>query len=309
MNPSVQKPLVSVVIPVYNRAHILGGALDSLSRQSYQKFEVIIVDDCSEDGEELAALLSQYPTLTIRYTRHSTNRHGAAARNTGVQQSSGDFIAFLDSDDTWREDKLFRCLTTFQDDPEIDVVYSKFLARYNNKKSVTPNRGHYPSERFSDYLLYSGGSMQTSTLVVRATCARNLCFDEDLKRYQDFDYCLRLERAGVKAKFIDEVLVFMSTYDVDNRISSAIDPEPAIFWLKKIQPYISKKARSNFQINRIAPLEAASGNLGKALLLASRPQHLRDVGLMRWAKGFAKTAYYLAKYRTGTWRKSASVDR
>lgn len=95
-------PLVSVIIPAYNRAHSVARSIDSVLQQSYQPLEVIVVDDGSTDGtaESLAAYGDRI--LLIR----QRNGGPSAARNTGVRHSKGDLIAFLDSDDTWEPAKL-----------------------------------------------------------------------------------------------------------------------------------------------------------------------------------------------------------
>ena len=97
-------PLVSVIIPAYNRAHLVGRAIASVFAQSYRNFEIIVVDDASTD--DLAATLAEAGGLQLRCITHPRNRGAAAARNTGIAAASGEFVAFLDSDDVWFPDKL-----------------------------------------------------------------------------------------------------------------------------------------------------------------------------------------------------------
>ena len=97
-----------MVIPSYNRAHTIGRALESVMEQSFKDLEIIVVDDASTDNTQ--NVVKKFPK--VRYIRHKSNMGVSAARNTGITASKGRFIAFLDSDDFWREDKLERQLET-----------------------------------------------------------------------------------------------------------------------------------------------------------------------------------------------------
>ncbi|MBV8633325.1 MAG: glycosyltransferase family 2 protein, partial [Burkholderiaceae bacterium] len=97
-------PIVSVIVPVYNRAHCIARCLHSVLAQTLAAIEVIVVDDASSDAT--AEVVATIRDPRIRYWRHETNRGAAAARNTAMRLARGEFIAFIDSDDYWREDKL-----------------------------------------------------------------------------------------------------------------------------------------------------------------------------------------------------------
>jgi len=89
-------PRVSVIIPTYNRERLVGRAIESVLGQTYDDFEVIVVDDASSDGTE--AILRVYDDPRLRYLRHETNRGGGAARNTGIAVTGGRCTAVLDDD-------------------------------------------------------------------------------------------------------------------------------------------------------------------------------------------------------------------
>jgi glycosyltransferase involved in cell wall biosynthesis len=97
-------PKVSVIIPTYNRATSLVSAVNSVLSQTFQDFEIIIVDDASKDDTE--EVVRGIADRRIKYLRHETNKREAGARNTGVTSASGEYIAFLDDDDEWLPDKL-----------------------------------------------------------------------------------------------------------------------------------------------------------------------------------------------------------
>lgn len=108
MTPAHCPPLVSVVIPSYNRAHCIEKSVHSVLQQTYTHYEIIIVDDASTDATEVCIkeIVQANPQQTIHYLRNAHNQGGAAARNTGIQAAQGKYIAFLDSDDIWLPSKL-----------------------------------------------------------------------------------------------------------------------------------------------------------------------------------------------------------
>src|SRR5262245_9487013 len=120
------QPEVSVVIPTYNRAGFLKTAITSALAQTLQNFEIIVVDDASQDDTE--KILRQFQDSRIRLIRHKTNQGVAAARNTGVVNSKGKFIAFLDDDDQWFPQKLEKQLRVLEKNPTVGVVYTGSFA-------------------------------------------------------------------------------------------------------------------------------------------------------------------------------------
>ncbi len=102
--------LVSVIIPTYKRPNMLGRAIDSVLGQSYTNIEVVVVDDNS-DGDKYRLETIQYMEryandYRVKYIKHKTNQNGSAARNTGIQNSVGEYIAFLDDDDYFLKDRI-----------------------------------------------------------------------------------------------------------------------------------------------------------------------------------------------------------
>ncbi len=259
-------PKVSVVIPVYNRSHLIHRTLDCLTKQRTSDFEVIIIDDCSDDSEQLVDVLKRYDgALKIHYHRHTTNQHGAAARNTGITMSTGEFIALLDSDDLWHPDKLKICTDYLTTHSESSVVYSQIEVDEGRGLTNKPKVGKPQGTSVGDYLLYNFGTIQTSSLFIRANVAKRVMFDPDLKRFQDYDFCLRLEEHGYEFDFIPEPLVTMTDDDIGNRISNSIELEPIEHWLNKIRNRVSRKAKATFIINRLVRCLLLSGNKLSAL--------------------------------------------
>ncbi len=115
-------PLLSVVIPAYNRATIVPRAISSVLAQTYQDWELIVVDDGSKDRTDLA--VKAFGDSRIRYLRHSQNRGQSAAQNTGIRAARGKYVAFLDSDDEWLPDKLAGDVKAFGATPGAGMAYS-----------------------------------------------------------------------------------------------------------------------------------------------------------------------------------------
>lgn len=108
---------VSVIIPVHNGESYLPEAIESILNQSYQEFELVIIDDGSKDRTHQIAL--SYPRVTYYYQEHNGT---ASARNMGIRKSQGEYIAFLDADDLWLPDKLALQIKAFNQDPKLEIV-------------------------------------------------------------------------------------------------------------------------------------------------------------------------------------------
>jgi glycosyltransferase involved in cell wall biosynthesis len=121
----VHVPKISVIIPTCNRAHLIDGAIKSVLDQTFQDFELIVVDDGSKDNTEEIIKRFQQEDSRIRYIRHDLNKGGNAARNTGLRNAKGEYVAFLDSDDSWLPTKLEKQLFVFEHshDPKLGFVY------------------------------------------------------------------------------------------------------------------------------------------------------------------------------------------
>jgi glycosyltransferase involved in cell wall biosynthesis len=116
------QPLVSVIIPAFNAERYLSEAIDSILSQTYRQLEVIVVDDGSTDQSGKIALGYAHQTGIVRYC-HQRNGGIGSARNRGLEEAHGDFVAFLDADDLWTKDKLILQCRIFDERPDIDVVF------------------------------------------------------------------------------------------------------------------------------------------------------------------------------------------
>jgi len=191
-----KKPTVSVIIPTYNRAHLISRAIKSVLNQTYQDFEVIVVDDGSTDNTEEVIKEFQKKDERIKYVRHEKNKGGSAARNTGIKAAKGKYIAFLDSDDEWLPEKLEKQMKVFENAPaKVGVVYTGFWRIENNKKIYIPSSWVKKKEGNIHKELLKGNFIGLPTVLVRKECFKKAeMFDEKLPRLQDWELVIRLSK-------------------------------------------------------------------------------------------------------------------
>jgi glycosyltransferase involved in cell wall biosynthesis len=180
-----EMPLISVVMPTFNRARLLDRALRSVLQQTYRNLEIIVVDDASSDGT--AEVVKAIHDPRIRYLRHDSNKGGSAARNTGIRAAHGDYIAFLDDDDQWEPDKTEEQLRVLRHDNYDAVLctsdeHGERIAAFDGKTTVSLEDLRHG--RFT-----AGG---TGVLMAKANVVKETMFDESLPRYQDWDVFIRI---------------------------------------------------------------------------------------------------------------------
>ena len=199
-------PTVSVIIPTYNRAYLIDRAIQSVLNQSYQDFEMIIVDDGSTDDTKEVVTEFQEQDKRIRYIRHEKNKGGSAARNTGIKSAEGDYVAFLDDDDEWLPAKIEKQVVKFQDSlDEVGVIYSGFF--YVSDKTGKVISESVPTLRGNVYAnLLSGCILGSPTPLIRKTCFQKAgLYDDTLPSAQDWDMWIRLSKY-YEFDFIPEIL-------------------------------------------------------------------------------------------------------
>ena len=192
MSGQTNEALISVVIPTYNRAPLILRAVDSALGQRGVTTEVIVVDDGSTDDTE--AVLKARNDARIRYVPVE-HRGACAARNRGVREARGAWIAFLDSDDVWHEDKLETQLRQLRESGA-DVV----ACAMNHIETDTGERFVVPDRTTPDGILRAENLLlrnlvSTQTLMGRSESIRSVQFDESFPRMQDWDYVIRLTKA------------------------------------------------------------------------------------------------------------------
>jgi len=190
----ITPPKVTVIIPTYNCARYIGEAVDSVLAQTYPVHEILVVDDGSTDNTR--DVLSKYRE-PVRYIPQK-NAGPPAARNNGILQATGDYIAFLDSDDLWLPHKLQAQMECFQQHPEYGMVYCDMktfddTGILEESVKITRHLTYYTGDIFPQ--LFAETIFQTSALVVRRTCFDKVgLLDTTLPMGDDYEIFLRLAR-------------------------------------------------------------------------------------------------------------------
>ena len=205
MTQASDNPRVSVIVTTYNRASMLPRAVDSVLAQTYEDYELIIVDDCSTD--DTPEVTRTFVDPRIRIVRHPENRGGAAALNTGIRMARGECVAFLDDDDEWLQTKLARQLESLDADPRVGLVYTWF-DRIDGASGARRDGGRgVISGDISQDVVGWDLPAGTPTYFVRTEAAREIGgFDETLAICFDWDFMTRVSMRWHVAS-VPEVLV------------------------------------------------------------------------------------------------------
>jgi len=185
-------PVVSVIIPVHNRQDMVGRAIRSVLTQTFQYFEIIVVDDASSDRSAEAA--RSMGDARIRVHVHEKNKGPSAARNTGTQRARGTYIAYLDSDNEWLPGKLEAQLRVFErsTDRNLGSVACDILAVDGSRTTRVKVR---PKGDVYEQALALQGNLDTGVHLIRRECLASVgVWDEELSASEDRDFAIRLAR-------------------------------------------------------------------------------------------------------------------
>lgn len=191
----MNNPKISVIIPAYNRAGLLPRTMASVAGQTYLPYEVIVVDDQSPDNTSAVCseLIERYKgKLNIIYTRHEINKGEGGARNTGIKLASGEYLAFLDSDDEWLPAKLERQVEFLKKAGADGIFCETFLVENEDYKNASQVRIDH-DKIIPEHLLTRGCGYGTGTnlMISRAAVANDL-FDESMRLFIDLDWLYRV---------------------------------------------------------------------------------------------------------------------
>ena len=213
-------PKVSVIIPTYNCDRYICQAIDSVLAQTFQDLEIIVMDDGSTDNTRL--VLERYGDQ-IRYI-YQENQERSVARNNGIRQSTGEYVAFLDADDVWREDKLARQVKVLDRHPEVSLVYAQAAiiggdgAWPRGDEIVAIGWGLARPARIYNRLALRN-FIPAPTVMVRRQCFDEVgYFDESLVYVEDWDMCLRVAEK-YKVAFVPQILAGYRIANQGNMLS------------------------------------------------------------------------------------------
>ena len=188
------EPLISIIIPAYNRANTIVTALESIRKQTYRNWEAVVVDDGSTDntGEIVNQVANN--DVRIHLIRHENNRGGQAARNTGIKAAKGEWIAFLDSDDEYLPDSLQVRLAATEKD-KVSVVHSGcYVVQDDGIKKIYSLPGNTGGGQIYKKLLKNEGPVFPGLFVSKEAFRKINYLDERITAFQEWDTVIRLAR-------------------------------------------------------------------------------------------------------------------
>jgi glycosyltransferase involved in cell wall biosynthesis len=273
-NPGKDTLLVSVIVPTYNRAHIIGRTLDSILKQSYTNIELIIVDDGSTDAtESVVAACTSACAFPVRYHKKS-NGGCSSARNLGVSLATGDALAFLDSDDEWLPDAI-GSLVRVLEQSGADFVYSPCFSQVKDSRFVSyPAAAGHP-ERFAVEHFLTTRAYVCSLLYGKHVFAayRN---DESLRYNEDSDFLQRVA-ISFRAAYLETPTAVVH-YHEGNKSSNRVEINRAL--LKSAENILFafpafRKQLGPLALQRVAGIVA---DLAGELIIEKRFAEARTLG-------------------------------
>jgi len=210
----MSKPLVSIIIPTYGGRERLPSAVKSALNQTYDNVEVIVVDDNppeSENRRTTEGMMAQFSDSRVKYIKHPVNKNGAAARNTGIRNSKGEFVAFLDDDDCFLPDKISQQISFLKKHLGYQAAYC-LASKMGKGIPTVPYEGDVSLQ-----LLMGRSNMFTPTLIFHRYVLEKLNgFDESYRRHQDYELLLRFFAEGYKIGCLRIILTDLGQNEGEN---------------------------------------------------------------------------------------------
>lgn len=204
------QPLVSIVIPTFNRAHLIGATLDSVLGQSYSNWECFVVDDGSSDNTEEVVGSYCEKDPRIKFLKRPEHRlaGGNAARNYGLEKCNGLYVNFLDSDDQLHPNAIFLKMEMIEKYGS-DIVISKHTREFKDLiRGLDEEPKVFESGNFDVDFILKRNSILLGDPLIHKKLLSNVRFDEELKRLQDHEFLIRLFRQQIRYCIINARLYF-----------------------------------------------------------------------------------------------------
>jgi teichuronic acid biosynthesis glycosyltransferase TuaG len=283
-------PSVTIIMPAYNAAATIADSIESVLKQTYTNWELIIVNDCSTDNT--SEIVKSYANTHIKMLRLNENKGISTARNVGARIASGEYIAFLDSDDVWLPKKLEIQIKYHLSNPFYMISHTAFEEFNNNKR-----RGRIWRQMFLRAkrkrgnllpLLYYNNIVATLTVMMRKTLFIDLGgFDLGIHGCEDLDLWIRIAQCGYKFGYINEILArYRNSLDgISKNVSN---------YRRTVRKYIRERIIDNGMIHQSIKKRAIAGyylmfgrlyekrgdkRLARKYFIASFKQHHTDISI------------------------------
>ena len=229
-----KSPLISIIVPTFNRAHLIGETLDSVLEQTYQNWECIVVDDGSTDGT--TELMNAYCVKDSRFQYHKRPNSylsgGNGARNYGFEISKGDYIQWFDSDDLMEPEAMalkVKALLEFN----VDFVISK--SKYINIKKEFYHYNYTTEDISFNSFAFGNVSWVTDDIIYKRDIVSGLNYNESLKAGQEYNFCCKVLLVSNKCYFLDKFLTLRRS--TENSIGTNRRKEKTTYLQSRFEVY------------------------------------------------------------------------
>lgn len=214
----MNRVFVSVVIPSFNREQTIKRAIESVLHQTYDYLEVIVVDDCSNDNTE--QVVKSINDSRVRYIKLETNSGACVARNVGVENSRGTIIAFQDSDDCWKTNKL-EVQLEYMERNNLDFCSTAFT-KITPSQKIDMATTAIPKEKSLIWCeLLNHNWVSTQTIICKKECFNKIHFDPTIRRYQDWDLALQASIHFTMGHMCESTVdVFLQSDSITNTVKN-----------------------------------------------------------------------------------------
>lgn len=280
--------MFSVIIPYYKKRKYIERCMDAVLAQTYQDFEIILVDDGSKD--DVAQLIEEKYSEKVHLIQQE-NQGVSAARNTGIAAATHDYIAFLDADDYWCPFYLACNAEILNNETDVKIIGSRYS---RNKNEIEKKESLLKYRELKDYFkkqaIINTLFLTSATIVKRSFFNEHSGFNPDLKRGEDIDVWLRVMASPGSGFYLENTLVYYSDEDLNQVTNSSFDFQYSILsimrneYLKKGSPNVFKEFVPIFIRKRIYSYYFDKRNHEKAR------EELKSIG---YGNFFSKVFYHL----------------
>ena len=205
--------LISIIIPTYNHAHYLERCLKSIENQTIKNYEIIIIDNHSIDNTR--QIINKFKSLPIKYFLIKNDGIYAKSRNLGIKNSSGTIIAFLDSDDWWKSNKLYECYEIIK--KGYDMIYHdlELIDQNNNRKQIYLKGRHLKYPKFKD-LIINGNQINNSSVVIKKNVLARVKYineNKHMKAAEDYNTWIKVCLNNFKVYYLNKNLGFYQHHE------------------------------------------------------------------------------------------------
>lgn len=243
--------MFSIIIPYYNKAKYIQRCLTSVLNQTFQDFEILLIDDGSTDGGLLFITDNYSSKITVL---HQENKGVSAARNKGIENAKHPFIAFLDADDCWHHQFLQKLKEVIENENDVKIIGTHYSRDKEFLSTDADNLNYFKFENYFKSAINNTYFTSSSTIITTDFFAKNKGFNTDLKKGEDIDLWVRTVHSGGNAFYIKNTLAYYSDEDENQATNSKGNIENTLVGIINTNYKDALKLSLNKDFNRFISL-------------------------------------------------------